>query len=513
MGRVESSKVRPDDGPTGVDDPWFAVIVGVLGTAAAALPLFIVMAPDTAYYGTHVRIGEFLLGVAFALWWRRADRVASPRAARGWGWSGFVGLAALVVVMLSIDRTAGWVYRGGMGLMSIPVIAVMGGVLAGGPWVTAALSVRPLVWLGRAAFSIYVIHWPIFQVVEVELAGRGRGVIVSVELAVSLAVGYALHRWVEQPLLPGADTTAGRTWAKPKVAFSGAAIGLVVCLGAAAIVPKEEPKIDFARLAEDPSLSVEPMSVADAQRVLADGVSKGTEFPVFRDMSLVGVGLFGGSTALTLALGSDGWTQSPPWAQAVPGYAPLGCGVLDVGERAGGDDPGNLLPEGLVPPECSQRSLRWSATVRAYAIQVPVVVASSADLTTWRFSSDDEWSTIGSPAVDERLVDGLVDAIDAMIGAGATKVVLTTPMSPRRDQSTSVIAERRRRNHRYRELLEGIATTRPVEIVDLEAWSAAVSDDDFRELVPDGIHLSEAGAARAWSEVFGPVLDRMSVSL
>ena len=100
----------------GIGRPGTRTIAGVLVLAviASGLPLVVEMSPDTAYYGTHVRIGEFLVGVALALWWNRQDVTTwSTRLGVIWSGAGTVGFVALVVIMLTIDRDASWVYRGG----------------------------------------------------------------------------------------------------------------------------------------------------------------------------------------------------------------------------------------------------------------------------------------------------------------------------------------------------------------------------------------------------------------
>lgn len=487
-------------------DVRLAAGLAALAAVASAVPLFVTMSTDATYFGTHVRIGEFLAGAALAVGFdhRRSD-ARTPGAGRRWAVAGTAGLLTLIAVMLLVDREAEWVYRGGMGLMSIPTVGVIGAVLVGAKAVTRVLSMFPLVALGRAALSIYVLHWPIYQVVEVELAGRARTTIVAVELMASLVAGFVVHAAFERPLLPGAAGAAGRAWSRAPVAVPVTAVAVAACLVAASLVPQRAPQVDLEAASADRSVSQE-MSVEDAVAVLSDGVSRGTEVPVIRDPARVGVALFGGSSALTWALGSDGWTQDPAWAQAVPGYSPLGCGLLDEGRR-GERDPANRIPEGAVPAECTDRSLRWAATVKAYDIGVPVIVGSSADLTSWRLTPESELSAIGEPDVDRALLVAMVESVDAMTAAGAQQVVVTTPMSPDRDLPEAQIELRRGRGDRYRELLEALARERPVHIVDLAAWSDALSDDEFRRLLPDGMHLSIEGARRAWDDLLGPALD------
>jgi len=250
------------------------------------------------------------------------------------------------------------------------------------------------------------------------------------------------------------------------------------------------------------------MSVQEAQAVLAGESVARPSLPVIRDTSRVGIALFGGSTALTLALGYDQWEPTAPWSQVVPGYAPLGCGLLDEGQRAH-DDPGNELPEGPVPPECQFRGLRWPATTVAHGIQVPVIVASTAELTTWLLPGDDRWRSLGDPVLDARIRATLLDSIDGLVATGAQEVVLTTAVAPSPEMDPDAAAIRRTRVARYTELLHEVAAQREVSIVDLTSWSAALGVEERRVLIPDGIHVSAAGGRRLWNEVLGPALDAL----
>ena len=500
LGRFLRSSRQPEPTRT-------AAMLAVLGAAGCLSPLVIAQDPDTVYYGTHVRLGEVLVGAALAVAWERIGPTLNPRGAAGWSIAGAVGIVALVATMLLVDRNVAWLYRGGMGLVVFPVVAVLGGILAGGRFVNAVLSLPPLRWLGRAALSIYALHWPIYQVVEAELAGRSHWEIVTVELAVSVSIGAIVFVAIERPLLPGSAGAPSRLWARGRVAFPTLGVLAVSCMVAAAAVPPVEAPIRFEELAADPRASTS-MSVQEAQAVLAGESVARPSLPVIRDTSRVGIALFGGSTALTLALGYDQWEPSAPWSQVVPGYAPLGCGLLDDGERAH-DDPGNELPEGAVPPECRYRGLRWPATVVTYGIQVPVIVASTAELTTWLLPDDDRWRSLGDPVLDASVRTALIDSIDALMAAGAQAVVLATAVAPPPEMDPDVATVRRARVARYTQLLHEVAAQRDVSIVDLTTWSASLGVDERRVLIPDGIHVSTAGGRRVWNEVIGPALDAL----
>ncbi len=480
--------------------------LAVAGAVVAAIPLVIVMAPDTAYYGTHVRLGEFLLGAALGAAWATGAPAMSDTQRRTLGIAGGLGLLGLVGVMATVDPRSAWVYRGGMGAMAVPVLAVIAAcVLDVGP-APRALAFPPLTLLGRAAFSIYVIHWPIYQAVEALASDQSRGVVVATELAISLLVGLACYRVIERPLLPDSGSRLGAHWRKRSSVLAAAAVGLTGCVTAAAQVPPAAPVIDFATL-NLAQRDLSNLTVEQAAWIVASADPRGTITPFVRDLNRVGVGLFGGSTALTWALSADRWVQgTPPWAEPTRGYSPLGCGVLDTGVRGGTVDPGNQIDYGPVPPECRAPATRWAAAARVFNVQAAVIVASIADLTRWQFADGDPWLVLGDEEFDRRLAAGLVDAIAELRDVGVQQILLTTPMAARKVTNSEARKVRADRIERYSRIVEAVAAQHDAEIVDLHGWSSQLSSSQYKSYVPDGAHFSAEGSSAAWNELLGPAL-------
>ena len=82
----------------------------------------------------------------------------------------------------------------------------------------AALSIRPLVWLGEISYSLYLVHFPIVGAVSLTWVYRARlGIpenfasIVVVGGAISLAVATGFHRLFERPYLSRRGSAAGST--------------------------------------------------------------------------------------------------------------------------------------------------------------------------------------------------------------------------------------------------------------------------------------------------------------
>ncbi|MCC5952169.1 MAG: acyltransferase family protein [Acidimicrobiia bacterium] len=177
-------------------------ILAALGTACAAIPLVIAHSPDAAYYGTHVRLGEFLFGVLLAEFVARRPLETLPASSQRWiGMAGAAGLAALVATMAFIDRDNDWLYSGGLGLFAIPTVAVLAATLVAAPLVTAVLSLAPLVALGRWALSVYVLHWPLYQLLDDGRIGLDGTSLALVQIGISIIVGGLCFYWIEQPLI------------------------------------------------------------------------------------------------------------------------------------------------------------------------------------------------------------------------------------------------------------------------------------------------------------------------
>ena len=71
-------------------------------------------------------------------------------------------------------------------------------------WVAAGLACRPLVWLGRRSYAVYLWFWPVFMLTrphsDVPLTGTP---LLALRMAITLGLATASYRWVEQPVREG----------------------------------------------------------------------------------------------------------------------------------------------------------------------------------------------------------------------------------------------------------------------------------------------------------------------
>ena len=174
------------------------LITGVLFAGFLAWSIIeTTVSPSTAYFSTATRAWELLLGAGLALWQpSRAmpAAVASILAIAG------VGAIAASAVIISPELP----FPGSIALLpTVGAALVIASGLGAPRWraVTAALSWRPLTWVGDISYSLYLWHWPIvvfgmtFWPIDPQLPAlwAAGGLVLSVGLAALTT------RFVERP--------------------------------------------------------------------------------------------------------------------------------------------------------------------------------------------------------------------------------------------------------------------------------------------------------------------------
>jgi len=155
-------------------------------------------AQQTAYFDTGARLWEFAAGSLLVVALGHLRLPAAARSVLGW-----LGLAGLLVTGVVLDVQGG--FPGYLALW--PVLCAAAVIVAGaggrdddrGP--AGLLASRPLLLLGRDAYALYLVHWPVlltfFLVTGREGAGLVGGTLVVV---LSLALARALTAAVDTPV-------------------------------------------------------------------------------------------------------------------------------------------------------------------------------------------------------------------------------------------------------------------------------------------------------------------------
>jgi peptidoglycan/LPS O-acetylase OafA/YrhL len=153
-------------------------------------------------YNPAVRFPEFVIGIVFARWYLDARAEG-----KGGKWAALGSVIAVVVLLAVMAQSRDIPYPVLHNGLLAPVFALLIVSLAAGRGPIAAfLATRPLVALGDASYSLYVLHLPLAiiwsKAVTLLVGERVRASAASTAAFVLLAVVASLlcHRYVELPM-------------------------------------------------------------------------------------------------------------------------------------------------------------------------------------------------------------------------------------------------------------------------------------------------------------------------
>ncbi len=215
--------------------------------------------PSRVYYGSDTRAFELLIGACLAATYtlnsghssRTPERSGTPSRWRAFGsysavrrWRavapdvlGIFALGVLAFAVITASDKSPWLYPLGL-LIVCGAAALVIRAATAGALVARVLAAKPLVWLGERSYSLYLWHWPVFDVTrpgsDVHLPGP---VDFALRIGVSLLLAHLTFRYVEQPIRHGAigrtvarcrDALRQRSFARP-AAVATMAVALVAC--------------------------------------------------------------------------------------------------------------------------------------------------------------------------------------------------------------------------------------------------------------------------------------------
>ncbi len=159
--------------------------------------------PTRVYFGTDTRASGLLIGVALAFLWQpwRFTRRLTARGVAILNTFGFVALTFLIVTLLRMGEYDVFLYRGGFFVVSTLTAVVIAVTVHPQGALNPLLGNRPLVWVGKRSYGLYLYHWPIFMLLRpgVDVAWN-RWTALAVQLVLTVAITEVSYRWVEQPI-------------------------------------------------------------------------------------------------------------------------------------------------------------------------------------------------------------------------------------------------------------------------------------------------------------------------
>ncbi len=206
------------------------------------------------YYGTDTHaqclfVGAGLASVLAVIAQGRRIRGAIPSGRAMVGRGGDPGWAATSVSMKRLMEAAGliglfggallwtltswsgtFLYNGGFLLMALCAGLVILSVVSHQQGLTAiALSVSPMVFLGRISYGLYLWHYPLFQWLDGTRTGLSGPALLAVRLGATFVVSVASFYLIERPIRHGASL---RGWSGAVATICSLLVTLGLVIGA-----------------------------------------------------------------------------------------------------------------------------------------------------------------------------------------------------------------------------------------------------------------------------------------
>ncbi|WNS46098.1 acyltransferase [Paenibacillus sp. MMS20-IR301] len=178
--------------------------------SASAAVMAIIYVPGTdpsrVYYGTDTRAFAILMGAALAVVWPswKLNRQISNAGQSVLDFTGGLGLILLLVLIYRTNEYDDSLYPSGFLFLSV-ISAVVIAVLAHpASRVGGIMGSRPLAWIGKHSYSLYIWHYPVIILMNTNGANEKSGFAqILLQLAVILMLSIISYRYIEEPFRRG----------------------------------------------------------------------------------------------------------------------------------------------------------------------------------------------------------------------------------------------------------------------------------------------------------------------
>jgi peptidoglycan/LPS O-acetylase OafA/YrhL len=188
-------------------------------------------APRPSFYLPAPRMWELALGGILAVWQLRVPHTSASSVrsipSRLWSRAHVCSLAGLSLIAASaVLLTA---HLAIPGIWSAIPTAGAALLIGAGPFTPVSLLLlgnRPMIFVGRLSYSLYLWHWPLFSFARIILGHTPAPVMATGLILVAMVAAYATYRLVEVPIRYSA-------FGRRTVACLLAALGSLALVGAA----------------------------------------------------------------------------------------------------------------------------------------------------------------------------------------------------------------------------------------------------------------------------------------
>jgi len=182
---------------------------GVLLVGAAAIAVYRasrvgIYTDERINFGLDTRMDSLMAGAALACFVQSLPGGRLPEAAGKW--LGRVVAPLMFAALFAVINTVTW-YSPWMGWIGYVLVAgaaalvVLDLVAGGHSWLAGILATRPMVFIGRISYGLYLYHLPVYYAVEKLMPDATLMERLPVKVAVSVALATASFFLIEQRFL------------------------------------------------------------------------------------------------------------------------------------------------------------------------------------------------------------------------------------------------------------------------------------------------------------------------
>lgn len=185
--------------------------VAFVGSATAMIVLFDGGDPTRVYMGTDTRVFSLLAGAIVALPAVRSSIARFLERIRGCAEP--IAATLLMLLLASwflIDGSNDWLFRGGLVGHSIVAAMVVVSVPVIDGRLASVLSTRPLEYVGRLSYALYLWHWPVFIYCSPERMDTDGWRLTLLRLSATLVFSMTSYHLIEQTIRHRARWAHGR---------------------------------------------------------------------------------------------------------------------------------------------------------------------------------------------------------------------------------------------------------------------------------------------------------------
>jgi len=463
------------------------VVMAVASAVEMALLFHSGADPSRLYYGTDTRAQDLLLGaiVALALAYRRP--ATSPPGRRGMSILVVAAAAGFAVEWIRLTEKSSFPYRGGFLVCDVLVALVILGVVQAPRGIPArVLGWRPLAYIGKISYGLYLWHWPVILTLTDARTGLVGWQLFGLRSITSFALAVVSSHFVEVPIRRGAIRSWAAWVATPLAAGATAAMVLLATTVPAVAVPVS---------------SSTGLSAAEHQQLVVANAF--TTDPV-RFM------MIGDSMGATLQAGLTPGSQQT-WGVKLTGESTLGC---DLDYQLMIRVSGTVQP---ATPGCAGWQTAMPKVLTQHRPEVVGVLLGRWETVDHLYRGT--WTHIGEPLWDSHLESELDQAIGIINEYDARVVLFTLPYidPPEAPDGSTYPENQPSRADAYNALLRTVAARHPgvVTVYDLNKvldpqghYTSTVDGITVRS--SDGIHITPGGGMWLRPKIF-PVVAALAL--